>query len=304
LAQDAEPALDEPAWTIATPEFTPISEPVSEPPAEDMYRKPFWSGEVPAVEEQAPESELVAETPAGVAETPSWAYTSEPVAETPVVEPETPAWSFSSEPAETSDDNTPAWPTSEPVAETPAVEVETPAWSFNQPEASAEEPAAEQIDVPIWRDLPSTPDEPAIETWTPNETSEPVAAEQAAPEPVVETSSWSTPEPEVPASEPVASEEPAPAAAGADATLFGRVQVNIAPVPDFDRLLSLDSALSRIGAVQSVTLADYAQEEVTFRIDLASPLAASDFAQELSEAAGMPAAVDAADEGAVSLRLS
>ena len=81
------------------------------------------------------------------------------------------------------------------------------------------------------------------------------------------------------------------------------MQVNIAPVPDFDRLLSLDSALSHVGSVQSVTLADYAQEEVTFRIDLASPLTATDFAQQLSEASGLNAEVADADGGAVTLRL-
>jgi hypothetical protein len=117
---------------------------------------------------------------------------------------------------------------------------------------------------------------------------------------------WQTSEPEAPAYTPVASteEEDIPAAALApDATLFGRVQVNVSPVPDFDRLLSLDSALSRVGSVQSVTLADYAQEEVTFRIDLASPLAASDFAQQLSDASGFIAEVTSADGSAVTLRL-
>ncbi len=48
----------------------------------------------------------------------------------------------------------------------------------------------------------------------------------------------------------------------------GRVQVRIAPVPDFDRLLNLDGALGRVSGVDSVTLADYAQEEVTFRVEV------------------------------------
>ena len=86
--------------------------------------------------------------------------------------------------------------------------------------------------------------------------------------------------------------------------LFGRVQVNIAPVPDFDRLLNLDSALSRVSSVQTVTLADYTQEEVTFRIDLASPLDASDFAQQVAEAAGISTEVAEADASAVTLRLA
>jgi hypothetical protein len=82
------------------------------------------------------------------------------------------------------------------------------------------------------------------------------------------------------------------------------VQVNIAPVPDFDRLLSLDSALSHVGSVQSVTLADYAHEEVTFRIDLASPLAAVDFAQQLSDASGLATEIEDADGSAVTLRIA
>ena len=35
------------------------------------------------------------------------------------------------------------------------------------------------------------------------------------------------------------------AAASPSITVFGRVQMTISPVPDFDRLLSLDSALAR-----------------------------------------------------------
>jgi hypothetical protein len=94
------------------------------------------------------------------------------------------------------------------------------------------------------------------------------------------------------------------AEAGPKQTLYGRVQVNISPVPDFDHLLNLDSALSRVSSVQTVTLADYAQEEVTFRIDLASPLDANDFAQQLGEAAGISTEVADANEAAVTLRLA
>jgi hypothetical protein len=125
---------------------------------------------------------------------------------------------------------------------------------------------------------------------------EPVAAQaESAP------AAWSVLEPEAPAA--VEAEATPAATASASATLFGRVQVNISPVPDFDRLLNLDSALSRVGSVQSVTLADYAQEEVTFRIDLASPLAASDFAQQLSDASGFNAEVESADGSTITLRL-
>ena len=53
-----------------------------------------------------------------------------------------------------------------------------------------------------------------------------------------------------------------------------------------------------------MTLADYAEEEVTFRIDLASPLDANDFAQQLGEAAGINAEVAEAQPGAVTLRVA
>jgi hypothetical protein len=169
------------------------------------------------------------------------------------------------------DEQAPPEPTTwvpQPVSSYEAAEPEAaPAWSASEPEAPVEEPAAVEV--------------------------------EAAP------AAWEASEPETPVEEAAAVEaEAAPSAtAAAQAMLFGRVQVNISPVPDFDRLLSLDSALSRVGSVQSVTLADYAQEEVTFRIDLASPLAANDFAQQLSEAAGFNADVESADGSTITLRL-
>ncbi|HEX5368852.1 MAG TPA: hypothetical protein VFY10_05490 [Dehalococcoidia bacterium] len=164
--------------------------------------------------------------------------------------------------------------------------------------------------------------------------SQPTAAEpQAMHEPLASPSGWSVAEP---AARPVSTEEaPAamdeapsvapsgiaydPARLEAEApstpvtvqpvsavpavTLQGRIQLAISPVPDFDRLLHLDGSLGKMGGVQSVTLADYAQEEVTFRVDLAGPVAASEFAHDLSNQAGVQAEVTSASESSLALRL-
>jgi hypothetical protein len=87
-------------------------------------------------------------------------------------------------------------------------------------------------------------------------------------------------------------------------TIFGRVQVMISPVADFDRLLSLDSALARVEGVKSVTLADYAREEVVFRIELEKPFTVGAFAEHLSETAGLPASVVEASENVLSVRIT
>jgi hypothetical protein len=83
----------------------------------------------------------------------------------------------------------------------------------------------------------------------------------------------------------------------------GRVLVTIAPVPDFDRLLNLDGALGRMAGVANVSLADYAKEEVTFRLEVQRPMTADDFARSLSESAGSEACVAAATDGKLALRL-
>src|SRR5512146_510186 len=80
---------------------------------------------------------------------------------------------------------------------------------------------------------------------------------------------------------------PAVANVNATVTMLGRIQLAISPVPDFDRLLHLDSSLGKMGGVHGVTLADYAQEEVTFRVDLDGAISALDFAQQLSDRAGV-----------------
>jgi len=87
-------------------------------------------------------------------------------------------------------------------------------------------------------------------------------------------------------------------------TVAGRVLVTIAPVPDFDRLLNLDGALGRMHGIANVSLADYAKEEVTFRLEVESPMTADDFAPKLSESAGSSASVATAEEGKLALRLA
>jgi hypothetical protein len=87
-------------------------------------------------------------------------------------------------------------------------------------------------------------------------------------------------------------------------TIFGRVQMTISPVSDFDKLLSLDSALARIAGVHSVTLADYAREEVVFRVELEKPVSVVEFAHQLSDTAGVATEVTEASESTLSIRIS
>jgi hypothetical protein len=84
----------------------------------------------------------------------------------------------------------------------------------------------------------------------------------------------------------------------------GRVLVTITPVPDFDRLLNLDGALGRMDGIANVSLADYARDEVTFRLEIEDPMTADDFARSFSESTGSTASVDASEEGKLALRLA
>ena len=104
-------------------------------------------------------------------------------------------------------------------------------------------------------------------------------------------------------SQPAPADE-APAEAGDHEAVSGRVVLVIAPVPDFDRLLSIDGALGRMADVRNVSLADYAREQVTFRIEVDRPTSAEDFARDLSEASSMDISVVTSAPGNLSLRLS
>jgi hypothetical protein len=86
-------------------------------------------------------------------------------------------------------------------------------------------------------------------------------------------------------------------------TLSGQVQLGIWPVPDFDPLLNLDGALSKLSAVHSVSLADYAQEEVTFRLELTGSVSPQDFARQLAELASLSLEVSEAGDDYLKLRI-
>ncbi len=87
-------------------------------------------------------------------------------------------------------------------------------------------------------------------------------------------------------------------------TIAGRVLVSISPVPDFDRLLSLDGALGRMSGIGNVTLADYAREEVTFRVEVDPPTSVEDFRSRLSVSAGASIEVVASGGDGLALRLA
>ncbi len=84
--------------------------------------------------------------------------------------------------------------------------------------------------------------------------------------------------------------------------LEGSVLIEIAPIPDFDRLLSLDTALGRLDCLISVTLADYERDEAVFRVEVGQSLEPSDLAARLSEATGLPLRVERASADRIELR--
>ncbi|HLF79476.1 MAG TPA: hypothetical protein VJB57_18500 [Dehalococcoidia bacterium] len=149
------------------------------------------------------------------------------------------------------------------------------------------------------------------QSWEPEPELEPVmASEPEAPTPIYQSKeeepAYDAPvyeEPEPAYVAPVTS-APQPVEEIAQPTVAGRVMVTIAPVPDFDRLLNLDGALGRMRGIVNVSLADYAKEEVTFRLEVESPMSADDFARSLSESAGSSASVAGTEEGKIALRLA
>ncbi len=86
-------------------------------------------------------------------------------------------------------------------------------------------------------------------------------------------------------------------------TIAGHVLVSISPVSDFDRLLNLDGALGRMTGIENVTLADYAKEEVTFRVEIEPPTSIEDFRDRLSRSADTQVEVVSSGEGTVALGL-
>jgi hypothetical protein len=318
---------------IGSPGVTPASEPVVEmptsfpaaglteeppigeaPPAEES-----WEDDAPPANEpiylygSAPAPELTAEV------------TSEPEAPTPAAEesvgeeepsspwslpqwsnaePSVPQWGQVETPAESVEpETTPVAEESEPA---PVVHLWTPAIE----EIAASEEAA-PIEAAMSDEPVSASWEPSIEETTVAET--PVAEEE---ETVSTSYAWGTP-PAIsevvaegtlvtetpPAEETPAVEEPVTAGAVSD-RIEGRVTLNVSPITDFDRLLSLDGALGRLSVITNVTLADYARDEVTFRIELGQPVSVADFARELSETAGQPIEPVEVSEGHVRLHFT
>ncbi|HEY7269381.1 MAG TPA: hypothetical protein VH951_06110 [Dehalococcoidia bacterium] len=100
--------------------------------------------------------------------------------------------------------------------------------------------------------------------------------------------------------ETVADEE---APKGEAVALSGKVVLNVSPVPDFDRLLSLDGALGRLPCIRNVTLADYAKEEVTFRLEMNDATSVDEFTSELARAGGQSLAVTAVAPGQLDLKI-
>ncbi len=141
-----------------------------------------------------------------------------------------------------------------------------------------------------------------------------LASRTLAPEPTIETHrSWYpggdhiVSPPATSADEPVEQKDEEPVrektAQPASPTIGGRVLVSISPVPDFDRLLNLDGALGRMTGIENVTLADYAKEEVTFRVEIEPPTSIEDFRKRLSQSADTRVEVVSSGEGTVALGL-
>jgi hypothetical protein len=225
--------------------------------------------------------------------------------------PELEAQVVDSEPASTVS----SWPAAEPVTVVPSwtgEETISPEDGDVAVSAGSQPDEAPEV-VPLWRDIEPSATESRLDAWTAGDDEQTGAAEQGSASPVDEqappAATWTsqpawpvpypTPEAEAAQSWPSAS----PSGVVESDLLFGRIKVYVAPVSDFDRLLRLDSALSRLGSVQSVTLADFTDQQVTFNIDLASQVSAPDLAQELRDASGFELDVESVDNGAVTLRL-
>ncbi len=290
------------AWEASAPEVATEPEAIAEPivESESSYSTHLY-GENTAWEASAPE---VATEPEAIAEP-----VAEAVPESSSIShlySEDTVWEIPT-PGTVTDQEVSAEPvTKEPEASyQPYINNESPVWDIAavKPEAivepEAREPVVEETPSSAW-----TPAQPVDETPAPAfhasayESVEPAAFEASRfEEPVYET--WA----------PAAAQE-APAyrsgselVSGPDAqqvSVSGRVQVTFSPVPDFDRLLNLDGALGRVSGVDSVTLADYAQEEVTFRVEVLGEKDAGLFTREIAVAAGIEATlVDAAGNGLV-----
>ena len=228
--------------------------------------------------------------------------TYEPVAEPAPLFSEPPIEAYGEEPAETEAWQEPVYEAYEPavpVAEEPAHE----SFEVAAPATAEQEPAFESFEQLTTTGSETQPED-GYPAWARNlsgSVEQPGGASEATE---------SVPEPLQGSQEPSAFEQESAASAPQETaavtpsiTIFGRVQMTISPVPDFDKLLSLDSALARVAGVHSVTLADYAREEVIFRVELEKPVSVAEFARQLSETAGVSTDVTEASESTVSIRI-
>ena len=226
-------------------------------------------------------------------------------------------------------------PVGEEEREPPVAEWTDTSW----PAPVASEPEAEMVSETAEEAPPAA--ESQVDwtaTWSPPAAGEPENVEVPSPasdagleyeqpyESDPEAATWSTPggpEPEAPAAawsyaaeytaahasqdEPVPAVAPVPDEALSEGSsapvLAGRIILSVSPVPDFDRLLSLDGALGRLSFVNNVTLADYAKEEVTFRVELGMSISVEDFTVELAQMCGQSMDVTAVTPGQLQLRI-
>ncbi len=264
--EDTKPAQAEGPWS--GPDDAAILEPaaVSSEPDEDA------GAPAQLMSLEPPATEALAATAAAERAGDLW-HGWQPASTPPAYEPEAPA------PA---DYSAPVWT---PAAAETAATID--AGAEDSPEGGAPITAAGAWD---WDAAPNPEPAPVAESaWlatTQSGTSRPSDREKVEPD------------------GPAAAEIEAPGREDPEKPLVGgRLILHISPVPDFDRLLSLDGALGRLSFVHNVTLADYAREEVTFRVELGEGTNAEAFTSELSQMSGQSLEVTASEPGQLSLHI-
>lgn len=214
---------------------------------------------------------------------------------------------------------------SEPVAETEPVagepeSFEAPSYETYEAPVMTDAEAVAEAETPVEETAPEdvieTSEPVAFETETvgtevtleePVDAEEPVDVEEPVEEAPVEEKTdeafWAETTASAATESEPADEAVAATTDGIAGLVTGKLLISIAPVPDFDRLLNLDGALGRMTSVRNVSLADYAKEEVTFRIEIDEPLTADEFARRLSESAQIAVEAVSADEGNLALQI-
>ncbi len=273
------------------------AEPVPVPAA------PTWEAgpDATTAEPQAPSEEMAWQPPAVAPEAPAPAYPvehasdlrNEPAPAPPIEESESNAWASS---------------------EAPAGEVNEAYWGSSvlpahEPHPTIDNPAGMNAEMPAdpWRQDEGVTahgyeeHESAHHSEEPHMSATEPSAEGVPPEPGSDMASGSQTS-NYGHGVATATSAPVPSAAGM--LLDGKIVLNVEPVPDFDRLLSLDAALSRLGSVRNVTLADYARDEVTFNLEMRAAVDVESFTRELSQTTGQAFEVKAASTDNLQLRFS